>query len=35
MNTEIAWFEKYAAGRAYTPEKVPEEKKEPRSTSEP
>jgi len=35
MNTEIAWFEKYAAGRPYAPEKVPEEKKEMRSTSEP
>jgi len=35
MNTEIAWFEKYATGRPYTPEKVPEEKKEMRSTSEP
>jgi len=35
MNTEIAWFEKYATKRPYTPEKVPEEKKELRSTSEP
>ena len=35
MNTEIAWFEKHATGRPYTPEKVPEEKKDVRSTSEP
>jgi dipeptidyl aminopeptidase/acylaminoacyl peptidase len=36
MNTEIEWFEKYAAKRAYTPEKAPEEKKpDVKSTSEP
>jgi hypothetical protein len=36
MNTEIAWFEKYATTRSYTPEKAPEEKKpDVKSTSEP
>ena len=28
MNAEIEWFEKHATGRPYTPEKVPEEKKD-------
>ena len=38
LNTEIAWFEKYATRRAYTPEKAPaagnDEKKDVKSTSE-